>query len=198
MNRQRKDGVLTQLLDKECFYLLTYFRGRSGITAQDMEMKSEITSVLQLITKCEVGSTAWWKEHYPDGTMVTGFISKTSWDKIRAGNWGPLKITDACYRCNVTLSLWGGEYICINSLINDFSNSAVFQACPSKSMNISISPQCGCHIILRKCFFLSWNICSIWILCSFSSLAPIRLELFFVFFSFKNSLEPCRLQNLSR
>lgn len=50
--------MLTQLLCKKCFYLLIYYSGRSGIIAQDMEMKSEITSVLQHITKCEVGSRA--------------------------------------------------------------------------------------------------------------------------------------------
>lgn len=36
--------MLTCLLDKECFYLLIHVSGGSGIIAQDMEMKSEITS----------------------------------------------------------------------------------------------------------------------------------------------------------
>lgn len=80
--------------------------------------------------------------------MVAGFISETSQDKIRVAKRGSLKITDACYRCNVTLSLWE-EYICINSLINDFANPAVFQACPYKLMNISISPWSGCLIMLH-------------------------------------------------
>lgn len=34
------------MLNKKCFYLLTHVGGRSGVTAQDMEMNSEITSVL--------------------------------------------------------------------------------------------------------------------------------------------------------
>lgn len=38
--------MLTWLLDKKCFYLLIHVGGRSGVIAQDMEMKSEITSVL--------------------------------------------------------------------------------------------------------------------------------------------------------
>lgn len=40
----------TWLLDKKCFYLLMHVCGRSGVPAQDGEMKSEITSVVQQIT----------------------------------------------------------------------------------------------------------------------------------------------------
>lgn len=40
----------TWSLDKKCFYLLMHVHGRSGFPAQDVEMKSEITSVVQQIT----------------------------------------------------------------------------------------------------------------------------------------------------
>jgi len=125
--------------------------------------------------------------------MVTGFISKTSWDKIRAGNQGPLKITDACYRCNVTPSLWG-EYICINSLINDFANPAVCAGhAPANWWTFlsDLSVDAVLYYIFRKVMFPSWSICSIWMLCSFSLPAPIRL----FFFSLRVAWSPagCRI-----
>lgn len=38
--------MLTRLLDKKCFCFVICVSGRSGVVAHDMEMKSEITSVL--------------------------------------------------------------------------------------------------------------------------------------------------------
>lgn len=70
----REDGVLTWLLDKKCFYLLMHVRGRSGVPARDVEMKSEITSVVQQITngrlevrhgeRNTVQMAPWWQALY--------------------------------------------------------------------------------------------------------------------------------------
>lgn len=58
-----EDGVRTWWLDKKGFYLLLHVRGRSGVPAQDVEMKSEITSV---VGRLQMGA---WKYGMVKGTL---------------------------------------------------------------------------------------------------------------------------------